>query len=358
MSIGLLMVRYILIAGLCLFALTGCAAETEENTTTEADKIAAGVAATLEARRIESAISATLEAIATSTPVPTQGAEVVVVVNRPDEEYSWDLMATRVGTHKTATPDPSLANLESEALVRLFEATGGSSWNLSDNWLSDRPVGEWFGVTTDSDGRVTELRLRYNILKGELPPELGNLTELQVLSLGGTGLSGEIPREVGNLTNLVELWLWGNELSGEIPPELGNLANLEVLDLNGNMLEGEIPPELGALSGLKQLRLWENELSGEIPPELGNLTSLESLGLSWNQLSGEIPPELGRLTNLVWLDLSRNQLAGEIPMEFGNLSNLDELYLFGNLLSGCLPASLQDQLIHEVELAFCSPATQ
>ena len=299
------MLKYCILA-LSLLALVGCAAS--DNGATEADRIEAGVEATLEARRIETAISATLEAIATSTPVATQRPNVIVITNSSDEDNSWDLLETRTGTHKSDSAGPSVLDLERAALVRLFEATGGESWNLSDNWLSEKPVGEWFGVTTDSEGRVTELLLRYNVLPGELPPELGNLTELRILSLGGTGLSGEIPRELGILTNLVELWLWGNELSGEIPPELGNLTNLE------------------------------------------------SLALSLNNLSGEIPPELGSLNKLQWLDLSRNQLKGEIPVELGSLSNLVELYLFENQLGGCIPSSLQTQLINEVSLPFCPAA--
>ena len=43
----------------------------------------------------------------------------------------------------------------------------------SDNWLSDAPLGEWHGVITDDDGRVTELNLEPNGLSGEIPPELG-----------------------------------------------------------------------------------------------------------------------------------------------------------------------------------------
>ena len=218
------MVKYTLIVALSLLVLTACATQTKPEPESEADKIATGVAATLEARRVEAAISATLERIATSTPVPTLQPDVIVITSPSDEDDSWDLLGIRVGTHKTDAEAPSVLDLERAALVKLFEATGGGFWNLDENWLSDRPVGEWFGVTTDANGRVTELRLRHNVLKGELPPELGNLAELRILSLGGTGLSGEIPPELGNLTNLIELWLWGNELIGELPPELGNLA--------------------------------------------------------------------------------------------------------------------------------------
>ena len=30
------------------------------------------------------------------------------------------------------------------ALVALYNATGGASWTDSTNWLSDRPIGEWY----------------------------------------------------------------------------------------------------------------------------------------------------------------------------------------------------------------------
>ena len=37
------------------------------------------------------------------------------------------------------------------------------------------------------------------------------------------------------------LLLGGNQLTGEIPPELGNLTQLQNLDLRQNQLTGEIP---------------------------------------------------------------------------------------------------------------------
>ena len=45
------------------------------------------------------------------------------------------------------------------ALVALYNATGGANWRNNGNWLSNAPMGEWHGVTTDSDGRVTDLSL-------------------------------------------------------------------------------------------------------------------------------------------------------------------------------------------------------
>ena len=156
-----------------------------------------------------------------------------------------------------------------ETLVALYNATDGENWDESDNWLSDLPLDEWEGVTTNDDGRVTVLGLGDNELSGEIPPELGSLSYLEWLLLGGNGLSGEIPPELGSLSNLIQLNLGGNDLSGEIPAELGSLSNLTGLGLIGNDLSGEIPAELGSLSNLTQLYLGGNyQLSGCVPSSL------------------------------------------------------------------------------------------
>ena len=84
-----------------------------------------------------------------------------------------------------------------EALVALYNATDGENWDESNNWLSDLPLGEWHGVTTNRDGRVTLLGLGTNYLYGEIPAELGSLSNLTALDLTTNYLSGEIPAELG-----------------------------------------------------------------------------------------------------------------------------------------------------------------
>ena len=84
----------------------------------------------------------------------------------------------------TAPPSASgSAETDREALVAFYNATDGENWSASDNWLSDAPLGEWYGVTTNDDGRVTTLNLDNNDLSGEIPPELGNLSNLTELHL-------------------------------------------------------------------------------------------------------------------------------------------------------------------------------
>ena len=233
------------------------------------------------------------------------------------------------------TPNP-----DRDALVALYNATNGPNWTNNTNWLSDKPLGEWHGVTTNANGRVTELRFLGNQLTGSIPSSLGNLNNLTSLDFQSNQLTGSIPPELGNLTNLTRLYLNNNQLTGSIPPELGNLTNLTALLIWNNQLSGSISSALGRLSNLRGLGLSDNQLTGSIPSWLGNLTNLTGLSLGGNQLSGNIPPELGRLSNLELLNLNNNQLTGSIPPELSNLTNLERLLLGGNQLTGSIPSWL------------------
>ena len=225
-------------------------------------------------------------------------------------------------------------------LVAIYNATGGANWTNNTNWLSDRPIGEWYGVTVDYQGHVTGLSLWENQLTGTIPTELGSLSNLEGLDLWGNQLTGTIPTELGSLSNLRWLSLGGNQLTGTIPTELVSLSNLEGLSLGGNQLTGTIPTELGSLSNLTELSLGGNQLTGTIPTELVSLSNLRWLSLGGNQLTGTIPTELVSLSNLEGLSLGGNQLTGTIPTELGSLSNLTQLSLWGNQLTGTIPTEL------------------
>ena len=227
-----------------------------------------------------------------------------------------------------------------DILEILYRSAGGTEWTHQEGWLSEAPPGEWYGVETDANGRVTELQLARNKISGPIPPDLRSLTELTVMDLRYNGLTGPLPPELGNLASLRVLHLWGNDFSGPIPPELGGLASLEHLSFTGNGLAGPLPPRLGELENLQTLWIRSRNLTGRIPPELGNATNLRSVLIWGGGLSGPIPPELGDLANLGWLDLGMNDLSGPIPPELGNLTRLRQLYLLRNDLSGPIPPEL------------------
>ena len=218
------------------------------------------------------------------------------------------------------TAQITVENPDRAALVALYKATDGPNWVNNDNWLTDAPLGEWYGVSTDASGRVVQLSLdgrwdgdarayvRHG-LTGPIPPELGNLANLRVLSLGINALVGPLPPELGRLANLESLNLYVNALTGPVPPELGNLGSLTALALSDNDLEGTIPAELAGLVSLRNLSLGDNDLEGTIPAELGGLSSLEVLTLANNRLAGPVPNSFLQLDRLRHFFLGGNELC-------------------------------------------------
>ena len=227
-----------------------------------------------------------------------------------------------------------------EVLALLYEATNGPNWTQNTNWLTDAPLGEWHGVTTNSQGRVVTLNLFSNNLSGSIAMEVGQLTYIEDLNLGSNRISGEIPASIGQLANLGKLNLGNNRLSGGIPVSFGMLSNLTELLITWNDLTGRIPAELGQLNRLDRLALYRNRLSGEIPAELGQLSNLSRLDIGDNQFSGVIPATLGQMANLLVMSLENNNLSGEIPAELGRLTRLEILALPQNQLTGVPPSEL------------------
>ncbi len=278
----------------------------------------------------------------------------------PSDDAFGDFLAS-IPTHE-GTGEECAPLSGREVLEVLYAATGGVDWENNENWLSDLPLDEWRGVTTDDEGRVVGLALTRNKLAGTIPPELGRLANLSELNLSVNDLAGAIPAELADLANLSQLNLASNRLTGPIPPELGSMPTLSWLVLGRNRLTGTIPPELGGLTGLTLLYLDNNRLTGPIPPELASLSGLVAMNLSNNELTGPIPPELGAFPQMSWLRLSSNRLTGPIPPELANLATLVELYLQDNELTGRIPPGLgnlsllEDLILHNNELTGPIPA--
>ncbi|KAL0352485.1 UNVERIFIED_CONTAM: putative LRR receptor-like serine/threonine-protein kinase [Sesamum calycinum] len=189
------------------------------------------------------------------------------------------------------------------------------------------------------------LCLQDNLLNGSIPMQLGSLVSLQQLRIGGNPyLTGEIPPQLGLLTNLTTFGAAATGLSGVIPPTFGNLINLQTLALYDTEVFGSIPPELGSCSELRNLYLHMSKLAGPIPSQLGKLQKLTSMLLWGNSLSGSIPPELSNCSSLVVLDVSANNLSGEIPGDLGKLDVLEQLHLSDNALTGSIPWQLRNSL--------------
>ncbi len=211
------------------------------------------------------------------------------------------------------------------------------------NWSDEIPMKFWHGIHLNRTGNKLDFLVLYRRgLTGTIPPEIGELVDLQFLALSHNQLSGEIPEEIKMLRNMWGLYVDANQLTGQIPHGLWNLNALEELSLGENDFTGELPPEIANLRRLTYLNLQVTQLSGSIPVELTQLGLLESLNLAHGQFSGNIPPEISKLTNLTELRLNANELTGGIPPEIGSLTKLRTLDLGDNPLQGSIPSEIGD----------------
>ena len=256
-------------------------------------------------------------------------------------------------------------NPDSAALMALFNATNGPGWSVKTNWGDTCDICMWYGVSCNGTGRVIALDLPVNVLSGDLPAQIGDLSFLEKIDFAYNQLSGNIPDEITQLP-LIILDLRSNQFAGSLSPSISNLEpTLEEFYITNNGFTGALPPEIGSLSSLRVLTMENNEFNAipteignlvnleiwycggmtitSVPPSIGNLVNLEQLYLSFNEITA-IPAELGNLTNIEEIYIEYNQLSGSIPSTLGNLSNLKALALEGNLLSGQIPSGISNNL--------------
>lgn len=77
--------------------------------------------------------------------------------------------------------------------------------------------------------------------------------------------------------------LSANMLSGEIPWELENLSRVKSLGLSNNFFTGQIPSTFANMSTIESLDLSHNQLIGSIPWQLTQLWSLEVFSVAYNK---------------------------------------------------------------------------
>ncbi|XP_076898074.1 leucine-rich repeat receptor protein kinase HPCA1-like [Bidens hawaiensis] len=261
-----------------------------------------------------------------------------------------------------------------------------NAWqNTPPTWDDDSDpctVGSWKGITC-TNGRVTKITLSSMQLSGELPEDIDQFTELEILDLSynkdlggllpskignlknlknlilvGCSFNGPIPETIRNLESLVYLSLNSNSFTGRIPPSVGNLKNLVWLDLSTNNLNESLPvssqtmPGLDNLTHAKHFHLGDNQLSGDIPLRLFNSNmKLIHLLLENNNLTGTIPSTLGLVTSLTVVRLDKNLLRGSVPSNINNLTNTTEMFLSNNRLTGPIPDLTGMSVLNYIDLS-------
>ncbi|KAK3404324.1 hypothetical protein EUGRSUZ_K00631 [Eucalyptus grandis] len=228
------------------------------------------------------------------------------------------------------------------------EVTGRLSKFNSSSPLEDLRLGDtsFSGELPASIGilpSLSYLGVGYCRFSGSIPASLANLSNLKDLDVSGNTFTAQSISSISwvwTKKKLATLALGSNNLYGEIPPSIGNLSQLEYLWLANNQLSGAIPSQLMNLTRLTVLNLGSNRLSGSIPSWLMNMTQLVDLDLSVNKFHGEIPSSISQLQNLEYLPLYENNFSGTIELDnFHKFKHLGTLQLSFNRLSGCMSSA-------------------
>jgi len=156
-------------------------------------------------------------------------------------------------------------------------------------------------------------------------------------------LIGNFPLQMNNLSRLTELVLSGNSMSGTLP-DLSNFHDLRKFNIAFTSFDDVQPIQsLWNLSNLVFINLVESHLVGSIPPKaFEKITNLEDFFAASNHLTGSIPSQVGKLTNLRNFDVTKNKLSGTLPTELGSCGSLETIFLHDNFITGTVPVELQN----------------
>lgn len=164
------------------------------------------------------------------------------------------------------------------------------------------------------------LNMRYNLLEGSIPSEIGGLMKYvfhaQYLLLVHCSWNAH---QSSNLTNIPHIFVC--------------CFSLGRIDLSENFFTGAVPSEFGLLRRLDDLRLNRNFLES-LPDEIFTLDDVGSFDVSANTISGTLPSHIAQMKDTTWLSLYGNWFYGTLPSELGHLTDMVSLLLSYNYFSG------------------------
>ncbi|MEO1623929.1 MAG: gliding motility-associated C-terminal domain-containing protein [Bacteroidota bacterium] len=188
---------------------------------------------------------------------------------------SWMVLEQPKPPEKVYSGCPKCQTVDSLALIAIYNNTNGPSWTTQ--WDLNQAVCTWYGINMDDDGYVTELELNNNNLVGSLPPQIGDLSRMEILQLDNNRLSGNMPADISRLSELKILFLDDNEFVGTIPDGYANLRNLQTFYLDNNQITGGIPFGFTNLPNLTALDFFRNQID--------SLPDLSGLNLQRNRFN-------------------------------------------------------------------------
>lgn len=215
---------------------------------------------------------------------------------------------------------PYLNVSDSLAVVDLWKKADGPNWLVK--WdLKD--ITTWGGAGIRLDKEKNEYRIVYlnmngsaeSNAKGYLSESIGDLPELDMFYLAGSGISGQIPQSLSKLEKLRILVIKGTSIADTLPKFLFQYPEIEQLEIAGNpLIHGKLPDEIK-----------------EIPPKM------YLFGLYGNNLSGRIPDGIKFHGRLI-LRLDKNSFS-EIPFSYCQNTKF-RISVKENKITGVIPDSI------------------
>ena len=231
----------------------------------------------------------------------------------------------------------SLRDQIREQLIDFYYATGGPNWTNNDNWCSDKPIEEWYGIQGYFYDDRYSINLTNNNLVGNAALNNQGVIKINVsgnlltsLDLSGCTALTSVDCENNQLTSL--------DLSGCMALEDVNCENnqLTSLDLSGytalddvNCTENPLHNiNLTNCTSLDRFSLLNNptiKITGTL--NLSGCTALEYVNCSYNQLTSL---DLSGCTALTFVGCDNNQLTS---LDLSGCTALEEVWCANNQLT-------------------------
>lgn len=229
------------------------------------------------------------------------------------------------------------------ALKKIWLELGGEKWSFhgetypnGTNWNFDKDMDMWGdqpGVVLDDQGRVTAINIGDFNPQGAVPAEIGDLTELTILTLGThndliggtnpletvkgkptTAQLNAIRNDYYNRVLKKDPWehfsdalKFGAQLKGQLKKSRSN-SGIRPKDVQPSVYTNGItalPEEIGKLTKLQQLYIANGKITA-LPSSLAGLTELRDVEVyNCKDMKG-FPKVLGELPNLEALNIAMN----------------------------------------------------
>ncbi|MFV0498495.1 MAG: InlB B-repeat-containing protein [Bacilli bacterium] len=223
-------------------------------------------------------------------------------------------------------PDPNMASAVADVIAN-GDVNAVIDQELVDNTqdliLRDSSITDITGISVFSELDI--LDLSNNDLK-TLPESVGELKELQLLTLFNNNSLATLPESIGELTELKTLKIMGGDLVS-VPESIGNLSELEDLQLAKNNLVS-IPESIGELKKLKNLQLYDNNLTS-LPSSILELPQLFNLTICGNLLPESAGAQIEEQQNDLNVNQSFNKKLmisnSSVKVEVGSKSDFETI---------------------------------